>query len=440
MLVDFGMHQGGHDAERKNRKLPPLDAPRLDAVVLTHAHLDHCGRLPLLPMAGYTGRVWCTRATADLTGIILRDAAYVQKMDAERLARRRARRGRDEASVRPLYTAEDAEVVLRLLTGVGYGEWTEVAAGVRVRLVDAGHILGSASVEMVVREDGREKTVVFSGDIGPRGTPLLQDPVTFTAADLVVLESTYGDRDHRGEAETEEELRRVMIEARVSGGKVIVPAFAVGRTQRLIYMIGQMVRDGKLSDPKVIIDSPMAIATTELYRRHRDLFDDAAWAVIEDGVSPLAFEGLRFSRTAEESRALNNLRNGEVVIAASGMCTGGRVLHHLKHSLWKKETHVVIVGYQAEGTLGRRLVSGAKNVRVMGEPIVVKAQVHTIGGLSAHAGQTGLVEWASHWAAVKPRVVLTHGEDKPREALARKLEKEFGLTSARPRWGESVEV
>lgn len=447
ILIDFGFHQGGAHSEARNRRFPTTIKPEsLDAVLLTHAHIDHSGRLPILVGNGYRGPIWATAASIDLAGILLRDAAYLQRIDADRGTRNRARRDREP--VRPLFDLEDVETTLPLFRAVPYAEGTEVAPGIEATWVDAGHILGSASIHLRVREPalpgsaGAERTIVFSGDLGPRGAPLLRDATPPTRADVVVLESTYGDRDHRPMEETLAEFSEVLTDAMAQthkpAGKVIIPAFAVGRTQNLIYHIGILRRAKRIPEPEVWIDSPMAIETTQLYRRHRALFDDEAWAIIDGGDSPLQFSGLKIARERAASEALNN-RAGIVVISASGMCTGGRILHHLRHSLWKPETHLVIVGFQAAGTTGRALVDGAKEVRIMGQPIEVKARVHTLGGLSAHAGQSDLLWWMSRLDS-KPRVFLTHGEQGPRDRLREALQDRFGLAAELPEFGEAVTI
>ncbi len=438
ILVDFGLIQGGRDVDRRNRRFPSLKANRLDAVVLTHAHLDHSGRLPLLPGAGFDGPIFATRATRELCDILLHDAASIQQMDAMRESRKRQRRGK--APVSPLYTEREVNEVLGRFRPIKYEESLEVANGITVRAVDAGHIIGSSSLEFTVNDGPRTSRVCFSGDIGPRGLALLRDPQPFTKADVLIVESTYGDRDHRSLDATLIELEEIVKEAHANGGKVLIPAFAVGRTQQLVYYFGQMRREGRLPDIPVYIDSPMGASTTELYDRHRAMFDDESWALIRGGQTPLNFPGLRITRSHEDSMALNRSEAPCVVIAGAGMCTGGRILHHFKHHLWKPSTHVVIVGFQAEGTLGRRLVEGAKRVSVMGEPIVVKAKIHTLGGLSAHAGRSGLLAWVGACAGSRPRVFLTHGENRPREMLAEGIRAKYGLEVALPERNEAVEL
>ncbi|MFM9958623.1 MAG: MBL fold metallo-hydrolase RNA specificity domain-containing protein [Phycisphaerales bacterium] len=467
VLIDFGLHQGGRETELRNHQHPPIDARRLDAVVLTHAHIDHCGRLPLLVTQGFRGEIHCTAATADLAAILLRDSAQLQEADAAREAVRANRRG--ETALPALYSRDECERVMPMFAPLGYLEKREIAPGVTIRLVDAGHILGSASVEMRVETPGRSAlTLFFSGDIGQTGTPLLRDfvppgrvpgaPTPPIEPDVVIMESTYGDRGHRPQSESAAEFESIIEAAQSSRGKILVPSFAVGRTQTLVYHLGNMVRARRLngggggggsnaggqnfggSPVPVFVDSPMAVDATELYARHRALFDDETWAMIDRGDSPLKFPGLRYLRTGDESRSLNDLEGSAVIVAASGMCTGGRIMHHLKHHLWKVTTHVVIAGYQSQGSVGRQLVDRAHRVMIMGEPVVVRAKVHTLGGFSAHAGQPELMRWASGLKGTSARVFLTHGERMPRQALAARLKSELGLAARMPEYHEVVDL
>jgi metallo-beta-lactamase family protein len=438
VLVDFGLHQGGAFAERRNRRMPPIRPADLDAILLTHAHLDHSGRLPLLAREPFTGPIYATPATIEMCDILLHDSAHVQQMEAERATRRRLRVGR--APVQPLYATSDVDRVLKLLKPIKYDAPMQVADGVTARFVDAGHILGSASIELTIDHGGTRKVVAFSGDIGPTGAPLLRDPMPIEHADAMILESTYGDKDHPSRDESIEELARIIRSARTPEGKVIIPAFAVGRTQQLLYFIGLLLRDGRLSEVNAFIDSPMAITTTELYKRCHALFDADYHDILSTGEHPLDFDGLHIARTVDESRAINSIGNGVVVISAAGMCTGGRILHHFKHNLWKPDVHVVFVGYQADGTLGRRILDGARKVTIMGTPIVVRARVHVLNGFSAHAGQSELVDWASHAAAGRPRIILNHGEDRPRLLLRERLLDRFGIEADLPEWGDITEI
>ncbi len=452
VLIDIGAHQGGPHSEAKNRRFPGSIRPEaLDAVLLTHAHIDHTGRVPMLAQHGYSGPIYTTPASIALTGILLRDAAYLQSLDAERESRDRLRHGREP--VRPLFDLDDVERVLGLLRSVPYDKPTQVAPGIEATWVDAGHILGSASIHLRITQPAAPgvpahetgvRTIVFSGDLGPRGAPLLRDPAPPTHADVVILESTYGDRDHRSMEGTLAEFAGILSDATTAShravglppGKVLIPAFAVGRTQNLIYHIGILRREGRIPEPEVWIDSPMGIEATELYRRHRDVFDQEARAIIDAGDSPLNFPGLRVSRDRTASEALNT-RTGITVISASGMCTGGRILHHLRHSLGNPATHVVMVGFQAAGTTGRALVDGAAEVRIMGQATPVLARVHTIGGFSAHAGQSDLLWWMSKLES-KPKVFLTHGEQMQREHLRDALHTRLGLAAALPQFGDVV--
>ncbi len=442
ILVDFGMFQGGRDARRKNQQVPSLRPATLNAVVLTHAHLDHCGRLPLLVQGGFEGPIYATPATISLAQIILRDAAAIQEADAQQENRRRLRQ--DRPLVRPLYTTKDAAAVMRLFEPLAYDEPREIAPGIEIRFVDAGHILGSASIQMTVRDRATDKekprTIVFSGDIGVKGSPLLRDPTPLDHADVLILESTYGDRDHRQRKQTIEELITLIETAQSENGKVLIPAFAVGRTQDVIYHLGQALRAGRPRSLNVYLDSPMAIQASELYRRSSRLFDEESAAMWRGGRPPLHFAGLQFTRTPQQSQRLNTIRGGMIVIAGSGMCTGGRILHHLRHGLWDPTTHVVFVGYQAEGTLGRELVEGAERVRIRGETIAVKASIHTLGGFSAHAGQTDLVGWTSSLKRTIKAVYLTHGEQPQRTGLSRALREHLGLRSHLPELGTTITV
>ena len=442
VLLDFGMFQGGPAAEKGNRRRPGFDPRSLDAVVLSHAHIDHSGRLPLLARWGARPPIHCTPATAAMCAIMLPDSAHVMAMDAQRRTRHRRGRGRaDEgAEAQPLYVLDDVQALLETLRPLPYRRELEIAPGVSLSFLDAGHILGSAIVVLDVAEPGARRRIVFCGDLGHAPAPLLRDPEHPGEADVLLLESTYGDRDHRPQPETLAEFRRLILDAQARGGKVLVPSFAVGRTQELVYHLGELRRAGELTLP-VFVDSPLAEATTRIYRQHRELYDEQAQALLENGDAPLGFDSLRFCHTAEESMALNRLEGPAVIIAASGMCTGGRIVHHLKHHAGRKETCILMVGFQAVGTPGRALVDGARTITLMGERLEVNASVHTLGGFSAHAGQTELLVWTGRFPrradGRRPRTVLVHGEQSQRQALAAKLGERLQVEAELPVGGET---
>lgn len=438
VLLDCGLIQGGRADEARNRDDFGFEASAIDAVVLSHAHIDHCGRLPLLVKRGFRGKIWTQRATADLLKVMLEDSAKLAEADAER-ARRRIKEGRggrdDEDEVEPLYTLEDVAKTLKHVRAIDYDTPTTIMPGLTVTLRDAGHILGSASVELVEHAahaagagprdgDVRDNVLVFSGDIGPRGTPILRDPAPVPRADLVLLESTYGGRSHRERAATVAELGTVFREAWRDRGCIVIPAFAVGRTQELLYWFSQHFDDWGLSRWRVFLDSPMATKVLGVYERHAELFDDEAQRVWAKNPSPLRLPNLHLAETTEDSIAINRIESGAIIIAGSGMANGGRVRHHLRHRLPFERHHVMFVGYQAAGTLGRRLVDGASYVRILGGDVPVRAQRHTVGGLSAHADQAGLLDWYSRIPGTPP-TVLVHGEDDARNAMAREMRRRF---------------
>jgi metallo-beta-lactamase family protein len=438
VLVDFGMFQGSRATEARNRDLSPVNPVSLDAIVVTHAHLDHTGRLPLLPSRGFRGPIYATPATVDFAQLILADSGRLQQADAVRQSRRLLRAGKEP--IGPVYGPPDVDALAPLFRALPYDERREIAYGIEVRLVDAGHILGSSSIEMTIREHGRERVVVFSGDVGLKGSPILRDPTPLDHADLVFLESTYGDRDHRSQEETVQELHETLARAVREREKVLIPAFAIGRSQEVLYRLAEQVRDGRLPEFPVYLDSPMAIAATRLYAKHQALFDDEAGAMMHRGPFLQELSGLRFTETAAESKALNESWDMGVIIAGSGMCDGGRMVHHLRHNLWRRNVAVLIVGFQAQGSLGRRLVDGAREVRIFGERVVVRATVHTLGGFSAHAGQSELVDWAGHFAPSRPRFVLTHGEPKGCDGLRSALRTQLGIEAECPERGATISL
>lgn len=438
VLVDCGAFQGTGDADEKNAARPLFDPARLDAVVLTHAHIDHCGRLPRLYDLGCAAPLFATPATCDLTPIMLKDSAKMAAQDAAYATRKNLKRG--GPAVDPLFDEKDVESVLAAFRPVPFGKAQEVAPGVSIRFFDSGHILGSASIEMTVEDAGAKKVVVFSGDLGPYGTPIMNDAVTPPTADVVILESTYGDRDHRPLDATLAEFNAIIHDAVWRKERVMIPAFAVGRTQQMLYYLSELGAKGNLPDFPVYVDSPMATAATQLYRKHQEILDHDARRALHYATSDGSKPTFRFTESVEESKRLNDAVGAFVVIAGSGMCNGGRIQHHFLHGLWRRDAHVVIAGYQSEGSLGRKLVEGAKRVWLLGEDVDVRAQVHTLGGFSAHAGQSGLVGWMKGLAGIRPRMFLTHGEAKGREGLAVKLREQYGMECAMPGFGESVEL
>lgn len=433
VLVDAGLFQGGKSSEAKNR-LALVESGAIDAVLLTHAHLDHTGRVPLLIKNGYHGPIYATGATIDLTDIVLKDSAKLQAQDAERMNRKRQRTG--EPAFEPLYGVEHTEPFRGMTKMVRLHESVEVARGIRAQWFEAGHMLGSGSIELELNG----KTIVFSGDLGPTTLPFLREYERLKQADLVFLESTYGDRDHRPYPETMAEFERVVKEVAAQRGKILVPTFAIGRAQQIIYHLSLLFHEGRVKQFPVYLDSPMAIEATKVFARHPGLFDDDIIKLRKAGMAPLDPKWFVPSVTAEDSKKLNDVEGPCVILAGAGMCNGGRILHHLKANLPKPQTHVLIVGFQSDGSLGRRLVNGEKLVRIHGEEVTVNAAVHTLNGFSAHAGQTELLKWFEPLAARKPTVVLTHGENPQRNALAARLRERFGISARLPQLGEIIEV
>ncbi len=434
-LVDCGLHQGP-DAEDLNRGPFGFSPRALDLVLLTHAHIDHSGLLPRLVGEGFRGKILTTAATADLLEVMLRDSARIQEKDAE-WSTRRARRSGDDTVHRPLYTEGDAEAVFPLIRRQRYGTTVDLGGGLECRFVDAGHILGSASIELWYPGPSGKRKVVFSGDLGKRDNPIVRDPQTVASADCVVVESTYGDRLHKSLEESVDELAAAVRETLDRGGNVLIPAFAVGRTQDIVYLLNKLVRERRLPRIDVYVDSPLAREATAVYLAHPETFDEEARRLF--GGRTGASLRLHFTASVEQSQAINRIQSGAVILAGSGMCEGGRIRHHLKHSLWRPECSVIFVGYQAEGTLGRRIVNRAPAVRILGQEIAVRARVYTIGGFSAHADQRELADWVAAFAT-RPEVFVVHGEPGASTALARVVHERTGFVTRVPAAGEEVEL
>ena len=435
VLVDCGMFQG-HMEERNWRTLA-FDPTGIDAILLTHSHIDHSGFLPRLVRLGFSGRVIATAAALDLCQIMLLDSAHLQEMEAEHISKKNLRKGR--SPVEPLYTVADAAKAFPLFHPVRYRQEVQVVPGVKATFYDAGHILGSAIVKVKVEEEGGPVEIAFSGDLGRYGGLILKDPTPIEFADVLLVESTYGNRLHKGHGESEEELVEIINRAHKEKGKVLIPSFAVGRTQELLYLLNQAHNQGKIPFMPVFLDSPLAIAATEIFERHPECFDRETLELMESDHDPFSFPGLKMVRTAEESRVLNSIEEC-VIIAGSGMCNGGRIKHHLKHGLWRHNTHVIFVGFQAQGTLGRRLVDGARKVKIYGEEIEVKAQVHTLGGFSAHADQAELLRWLRGFTSPPAITFVVHGEESASQAFAQKVEEELGWRTHLPAMRESVDL
>ena len=436
ILVDCGLFQGTRKTEELNRSPLGHEVSHLDVVLVTHAHLDHVGRLPLLVRAGFRGPIYATPATIELAALVLHDAAKIQAQDVERRNRHLKRAG--ETPHPPLYSQQDFDATLRCFRSIPYHQPVEVASGIRAIYREAGHMLGSASIQLLVEENGKTKTIVFSGDLGPRGTPILKDSETFAEADLVVLESTYGDRDHRPREATVDEFTHIVQSAVAAKGKIFVPTFAIGRAQGLIHMLTCLMAENAIPRFPVYLDSPMAIEASKIYTRHPELYDDDLLDYLKGRPFSSDFAEVIMTSTPDESKRINDQPGPLLVLAGAGMCNAGRIVHHLRNNLWKPDSHVIIVGYQGYGTLGRQLVDGEKFVSIFGEKIAVKARIHTLGGFSAHAGQTDLLHWFNSLAPCRPRVILTHGEDRQRKALAKCLSDRHQIHPYLPLLGEPI--
>jgi metallo-beta-lactamase family protein len=432
ILLDCGMIQGSDEDEKRNELPFSFDVESIDAVILSHAHIDHCGRLPLLIRRGYRGSIYTHPASADLLKILLEDAASLAEMDAKRDNKYRVDGHQNH---QPLFTKTDVELVMKRVKTVPYDQAFECLPGIVMTLRDAGHILGSASVTV----EAEQRTLLFSGDIGPKGTPILRDPVAHKKADLVLMESTYGGREHRSRDATVSEMGEIFEHAWRDGGNVLIPAFAVGRSQELLYWFAKYYERWNLGRWKIFLDSPMAVKVTAVVDKHIEIFDEDAKKVWQEKHKPFNLPNLRFTPDVAQSQAINHEKRGAIIIAGSGMCNGGRIRHHLKNNLSSSKNHLIFVGYQANGTLGRRLVDGAKQVKIFNEEISVNAQRHTIGGLSAHADQPGLLEWYSHLENAPP-AVLVHGEDEARIAMQAAMEKQFNCAVSLARPEMEIEV
>ncbi|MDT8900556.1 MBL fold metallo-hydrolase RNA specificity domain-containing protein [Anaeroselena agilis] len=438
ILVDCGMFQGSKATEALNRRAFRFEPAAIDAVLLTHAHIDHSGLLPKLCKAGYKGKIYATEATADLCRIMLPDSAHIQEFEAEIAGRKGRRAGKPP--LEPLYTVDDAYASLKQFEPKPYDQKLNITPEVAVRFNDAGHILGSSIIEIWVTENGKTVKFVFSGDLGQPDQPLIKDPSAIDAADYIVMESTYGNRKHehydKGEA-----LAAIINETVARGGNIVIPAFAVGRTQTIIYHLYKLLKAGKIPSIPVFIDSPLAISATDIFAHHPEVFDAEAHEILYDHQESInKLLHLNFTRTAEESKAINFLKEPAIIISASGMADAGRILHHLKHNLWRPESSVILVGYQAEGSLGRRLIEGVKRVKIMGEEVSVRAKIHNLDGFSAHADQEYLIKWLSMFREPPANIFIVHGELEQANAFAGVIKDKLGYPVYVPGFGDSAVI
>ncbi|MFV9616262.1 MAG: MBL fold metallo-hydrolase RNA specificity domain-containing protein [Gammaproteobacteria bacterium] len=437
ILLDCGLIQGRPKDEARNRQAFPFDPATIDAVVLSHAHIDHSGRLPLLVKAGFRGPVYTHRACRDLCRIMLKDSAFLYEKDVQWENRKRARKGLK--MVEAMYTVADAQFAMKQFKGLVYQQKKRILPNVLLRLNDAGHILGSAIVELWLEDEGQQRKLVFSGDLGRSGMPILEDPATISDADLVIMESTYGDRLHRSWEETQKEISDVLAIATSGSGNVLIPAFSVGRTQEILYLFAKYYKQWQLDRWQVFLDSPLAIEATRIFMNNSDLFDDDMQALFQKNKQQAILPNLHISRTTNQSMALNRVHSGAIIIAGSGMCSGGRIKQHLKHNIWRSDCHVIISGFQARGTLGRKLVDGAKRIKLWGETVQVAASIHTIGGLSAHADQTGLKNWYNNFNN-HPQLVLVHGEPEAQACLSNVLQTELNVSVIIAKRGQKIDL
>ncbi len=426
ILLDCGMIQGGRRQEARNAEPFPFDPTQIDAVVLSHAHIDHSGRLPLLVKRGFRGPIHVQNASAELTDILLRDSAFIAQMDCERQNRKRERQGQDP--VEPLFGESNVEQTLSQLMRSPYHQWIDVIPGLKVRFLDAGHIMGSTVVELDVSTDSGQRRLIFSGDLGQYDTPILRDPESPEQADLVIMESTYGSRLHKPREPTIDEVGQIISEASHHKGNILIPAFSVGRTQEMLYHFGTHFDDWRLDQWDIVLDSPLAIRASSIYWDYTHLYDEEATDLLNARKMP-PLPNLILSKTREQSMAVNRRDSGQIILAGSGMCTGGRIVHHLKHNLWRPHSKVIIVGYQARGSLGRKLVDGHQTVRIHQNTIRVNAGIHTVGGLSAHADQDDLLRWYRGIDG-NPEVFLVHGEPDSGQTLSKRLRNDAGAPSA----------
>ena len=442
LLIDCGMFQE-RDFQDRNWEPGPLRPKKLDAMLLTHAHVDHCGLAPKLVQKGFHGPIFTTSASADLVELILFDSAKIQAEDAAYKQRRHRKEGRKpKRPVEPLYTAEDVERTVRLLRPVQYEQPVEICKGVSAVFHDAGHILGSAMIELQIRNGERLRRVVFSGDIGQRDKPIVRDPTELTRADVIVMESTYGDRDHTDplDDDIETQLAEVINRTVKQGGNVVIPVFAIERAQELVFHIARLRQAGKIPEVPVFLDSPMAADATSIFRQHRECFDLETWKMITSGDSPFGFPGLTLVRSVQESKAISERNDPTIIMSTSGMCTAGRIKFHLRRNIVRPESTILFVGYQARGTLGRLILEGRDEIRIHGRKLPVRAAIERIRGFSAHADRSGLMRWLGHFQEPPEHLFLTHGEEEEALSLAEHVREELGWNVSVPEYQETFDL
>jgi metallo-beta-lactamase family protein len=438
LLIDCGMFQGGKQLRARNFTEVPYNPADIDFIILSHAHIDHSGLIPRLVKEGFRGRVITTCATEDLASIMLPDSGHIQEMEAEWQNRKNTRAGKP--TVDPLYTVEDAEAALKYFEGINYYESVTLSPEISLKFYDAGHILGSAITELVVMENGNPQKLVFSGDLGKSNQPIIRDPDIIEEADYVIMEGTYGSREHELEEQKLEILQQTIHETLKRQGNIVVPSFAVGRTQELLYFLSKLMSEHKIPNLPIYIDSPLAISATEIFSRHPECFDIQMRQLLHNGQDPFHFPEVIFTQTAEMSRKINSQPGGAMIISASGMADAGRIKHHLKHNLWRQESTILFVGYQAEGTLGRRIRDGCNKVRIFGEEIMVRARILGIDGFSAHADRSELLSWLGKFRKKPKQVILVHGEEEVLTSFSADIEKQLGIPTFIPNYLETMEL
>lgn len=437
VLLDCGLYQGKDEKEIGNDGFN-FNPKEIDYVILSHAHIDHSGRIPLLYKKGFKGKIICTEATRDLCSVMLLDSGHIQEMEVEWKNRKRKRQG--ARPLEPLYTSAIASLSMYLFETISYDKITEIFDGFKVRFKDAGHLLGSAFVELFIKEDDRDEIkVVYTGDVGNKNIPIIRDPSKIDYADYLIMETTYGDRIHDTMNDQINQLANIIKETFARGGNVIIPSFAVGRAQEILYELDKYIENNEFYDLKVFLDSPLGAESTKIFERHIDCFDDETRNKFENGNNPLDFKGLVFTDSLEDSLQINKIATGAVVISASGMCDAGRIKHHLKHNLWRNECSIVFVGYQAEGTLGSAILNGARKVKLFGEEIAVNAHIYSLQGLSGHADRNGLFQWVKAFSRKPNKIFLVHGESKAEESF-KKLLDDNGYDSKIVKIGEIANI